>query len=97
MHLYVRQLVALLFFRDSLHPAIRAFWQANRVNMLPNLLVFSSFNERPFLVALMQEIYASVSFLTIRFYTEHLYSISRRNICKEFISTLLTPALYSSL
>ncbi|XP_050050784.1 uncharacterized protein [Dermacentor andersoni] len=98
VHLYVRQIVSrFFFFRDTSHPVIRSYMQVTLVNALPDLVVSSSFSSRLCLRGFMQEVYLAVRFLTVRFSTEYLYSVSRKTLYKDLLSMLFPPPLYRSI
>lgn len=98
VHLYVRQLVSrFFFFRDSSHPVLRAFMQVNLVHVLPELVVSSDLISRPCLWGFMREVYFSISFLTVRFSKDYLFTVSRKNLYKDLISMLFPPPFYRSV
>lgn len=97
VHLYVRQIVwRFFFFRDTSHPILRSFIQVNLFNALPNLVVSSQYSERPCLWGFMYEVYFAVQFLIVRFSTEYLYAVSRKQLYKDLISMIFPPPLYRS-
>lgn len=97
-HLYLWQIVSrFFFFRDNSHPVIRSFLQVTLVDCLPDLIVSSNFSERPCLWGFMQEVYLAVQFLKARFSVEYLYTVSRKVLYKDLLSTLFPPPLYRSL
>ncbi|XP_075535109.1 uncharacterized protein LOC142570632 [Dermacentor variabilis] len=96
--LYVRQVVSrFFFFRDTSHPILRSFMQVTLVNALPDLIVSSNFSSRLCLWGFMQEVYLAIRFLTVRFSTEYLYSVSRKTLYKDLLSMLFPPPFYRSL
>lgn len=71
--------------------------QVTLVDALPDLVVSSNFSSPLCLLVFMQEVYLAVRFLTVRFSTEYLYSVSRKRLYKDLLSMLFPPPFYRSL